>query len=50
MPGVMTSTAHVGRALLALAAMPDPPPVVENARINALGEAVAGARPPPAGA
>ena len=50
MPGVMTSTAHVGRALLALAAMPDPPPVVENARINALGEAAAGARPPPAGA
>lgn len=36
-PGVMTSTAHLGRALLALAAMPAPPPVVENADINRLG-------------
>ena len=36
-PGVMTSTAHLGRALLALAAMPAPPPVVENAGINRLG-------------
>ena len=36
-PGVMTSTAHLGRALLALAAMPVPPPVVENAGINRLG-------------
>ena len=36
-PGVMTSTAHPGRALLALAAMPAPPPVVENADINRLG-------------
>ena len=47
MPGMMTSTAHVGRALLALATMPDPPPVVENAQINALGEAAAGARGTP---
>ena len=36
-PGVMTSTAHLGRALLALAALPAPPPVVENADINRLG-------------
>ena len=36
-PSVMTSTAHLGRALLALAAMPAPPPVVENADINRLG-------------
>ena len=36
-PGVMTSTAHLGRALLALAAMPAPPLVVENADINRLG-------------
>ena len=36
-PGVMTSTAHLGRALLALAAMPAPPPVVENADINRIG-------------
>ena len=36
-PGVMTSTAHLGRALLAPAAMPAPPPVVENADINRLG-------------
>ena len=36
-PGVMTSTAHLGRALLTLAAMPAPPPVVENADINRLG-------------
>lgn len=36
-PSVITSTAHLGRALLALAAMPAPPPVVENADINRLG-------------
>lgn len=39
LPGVMTSTAAVGRALLALAAMPDPPSVVENAEINRLATA-----------
>src|SRR6478672_4601647 len=39
LPGLMTSTAHVGRALLALARMPDPPAVVENAEINRLGAA-----------
>lgn len=39
LPGVMTSTAAVGRALLALAAMPDPPSVVENADINRLATA-----------
>ena len=33
-PSLMTSTAAIGRALLALARMPDPPAVVENARIN----------------
>ena len=36
MPGVMTTTGAVGRALLALARMPDPPSVVENADINRL--------------
>ena len=39
LPGVMTSTAAVGRALLALAAMPEPPVVVENAEINRLAAA-----------
>ena len=38
MPALMTSTAHLGRAMLALAAMPQPPAVVENAAINRLGE------------
>ncbi len=33
-PGLMTSTAAIGRALLALARMPDPPAIVENAAIN----------------
>jgi uncharacterized protein YbjT (DUF2867 family) len=37
LPAMMTSTAALGRALLALAAMPDPPAVVENAEINRLG-------------
>lgn len=37
LPGVMTSTAALGRALLALATMPDPPDVVENADINRMG-------------
>lgn len=37
LPAAMTSTAALGRALLALAAMPDPPAVVENAGINRLG-------------
>lgn len=39
LPSVMTSTAAMGRALLALAAMDAPPPVVENATINRLGAA-----------
>lgn len=39
MPGVMTTTGAVGRALLALAQTPDPPPVVENADINRLAAA-----------
>jgi uncharacterized protein YbjT (DUF2867 family) len=35
LPGMVTSTAAIGRTLLALAAMRDrPPPVVENAGIN----------------
>ena len=38
MPGVMTSTANLGRAMLALATMQDPPAVVENDAINRLGE------------
>ena len=37
LPGLMTSTAAVGRAMLALALMPDPPAVVENRDINRLG-------------
>lgn len=36
-PALLTTTAAVGRAMLALAAMPDPPRVVENAEINRLG-------------
>ena len=35
-PGLLTSTAHLGRAMLALAAMPSPPRVVENDAINRL--------------
>ena len=34
LPGLMTSTAAIGRTLLALAAMPQPPRVVENLEIN----------------
>lgn len=34
LPGLLTSTAAIGRTLLALAAMPQPPSVVENAEIN----------------
>lgn len=37
LPGVLTSTGRVGRAMLALARMPDPPAVVENREINRLG-------------
>lgn len=36
-PALLTDTARVGRALLALARMPAPPAVVENAEINRLG-------------
>ncbi len=39
MPGMMTTTAHVGRAMLALARQDDPPPVVENDAINRLARA-----------
>lgn len=39
LPTVMTSTAAVGRAMLALAAMPTPPAIVENADINRIGTA-----------
>ena len=42
MPGLMTSTAHLGRAMLALAAMPEPPAVVENDAINRLAEGSGG--------
>ncbi|RZA15791.1 MAG: hypothetical protein EOP93_16360 [Lysobacteraceae bacterium] len=42
MPGVMTTTAAVGRALLLLARMPDPPRVLENADINRLAETPTG--------
>ena len=37
MPGLMTSTARLRRAMLALARMPAPPAVVENEAINRLG-------------
>lgn len=37
-PGLMTSTAHLGRALLVLAAMRELPAIVENAEINRLGK------------
>lgn len=37
LPGVLTSTGRVGRAMLALARMADPPAVVENREINRLG-------------
>lgn len=37
LPGLMTSTTAVGRAMLALARMPDPPAIVENRDINRLG-------------
>jgi uncharacterized protein YbjT (DUF2867 family) len=37
MPGLMTSTDRVGRAMLALARQANPPAVVENAEINRLG-------------
>ena len=36
-PSLMTTTARMGRAMLELARMPDPPAVVENAKINELG-------------
>lgn len=39
-PWMLTDTAHVGRAMLALAAQPEPPAVVENRQINRLGRAV----------
>jgi uncharacterized protein YbjT (DUF2867 family) len=42
LPGLMTSTAAVGRAMLALARMQDPPAVVENKDINRLGADAAG--------
>lgn len=36
-PGLMTTTAHVGRAMLAVARDPQAPAVVENREINRLG-------------
>lgn len=37
MPGLMTTTGRVGRAMLQLLRQDDPPAVVENAEINRLG-------------
>lgn len=37
MPGMLTTTANVGRAMLALLRQDDPPAVVENDAINRLG-------------
>ncbi len=36
-PSLMTTTSNLARAMLAIARMPDPPDVVENAEINRLG-------------
>ena len=43
MPNVMTTTARVGRAMLALLRQKNPPAVVENADINRLGDGAGGA-------
>lgn len=37
-PSLMTSTGLLGKAMLAVAKVPDPPAVVENAQINLLGK------------
>jgi len=37
MPGLLTTTERVGRAMLHVLRMGDPPPVVENAQINRMG-------------
>ncbi|MEO5963558.1 MAG: NAD(P)H-binding protein [Thermomonas sp.] len=37
-PSLMTSTARLGRAMLAIAQMSEPPTIVENAEINPLGQ------------
>lgn len=42
LPGLMTSTAAIGRAMLALAAMPQPPRVVENVEINRIAGSAQG--------
>lgn len=47
LPSVLTTTARVGGAMLALATMPSPPPVVENAEINRLGQQPPAARSRP---
>lgn|SRR5690606_6508796 len=47
LPRALTSTARVGRAMLALATMPSPPPVVENGAINRLGRVPPAARSHP---
>lgn len=42
LPSLMTSTAAIGRALLALAAIPQPPRVVENGDINRIADGAQG--------
>jgi hypothetical protein len=37
MPGMVTTTQHVGRAMLQLARQASPPAIVENAEINRIG-------------
>ena len=37
-PSLMTSTTRLGRAMLAIAQMPEPPAIVENVEINRLGK------------
>ena len=37
MPGMVTTTQRVGRAMLQLARQASPPPIVENAEINPIG-------------
>jgi uncharacterized protein YbjT (DUF2867 family) len=38
-PGLVTTTANIGKAMLRVARMDDPPAIVENREINALAEA-----------
>jgi len=41
LPSLVTSNEAIGRAMIVLATMPEPPPVLECAQINRLGGAAA---------